>query len=267
MPISFDFDEYHGEMLPVRMFGLQAALGVFWWILLWFLYIGTNNSDELSQAPILWMWKNLTHSTKGWLCAAYFTNFFLYGFVSGVEFLGYMWMVGGDGTLLAEYAYPWGFWITLCLYWVPPFLFMMQLVNPPSNGGIEVELDADTYVMDYFGLFFGFLLWIVMVLFKAFFTADTVDYARHVVKQCVCQEAHMPKNASAEQRMLSEDYARDMCEEKCGMPEMVCGLDRAGFESYNDYKSACRAARSGGWKKTAEPEPTTPVETPAADGW
>lgn len=96
-------EEDKGDLVPIRMIGLQAFIGTFWWVLLMFLYIGTHNSDELSQSPFLWMWKNMNNNRLGWIAAAYLANFFIYGLISGTELLGYMWMGDGDGTLLAMF--------------------------------------------------------------------------------------------------------------------------------------------------------------------
>lgn len=131
-----ELEDDKGDMLPVRLIGLQAFLGTFWWGMLWFIYIGTHNSDELSQIPFLWMWKNLNNNRMGWLCAAYFFNFFIFGIISGTELLGYMWMQEGDGTLLGNWLMPWGYWLSPFTMWIPPFLAMLQLTVVEGNGGI-----------------------------------------------------------------------------------------------------------------------------------
>ena len=118
--------------------------------------------------------------------------------------------------------------------------------------------------MDWFILFFGFILWAIHSEMHIMYAEDAQHYAQHIVKQCVCHEAHIPKGATLAQKMAAEDYARDMCEEKCGMPEMKCGLDRASYETYADYKKQCRAARKGA---AAEEPALTKVNTPAEDGW
>merc|ERR1712093_873624 len=108
----------------------------------------------------------------GWLAWAYFANFWIYGITIGVEMYGYMRMMDGDGTLLAKWLRPWGFWFTILMFWIPPWIAMMQLVLPEADGGIASKEDGDSYNQTWFHMFFGYVLWITHSLF-------------HVVKQCV----------------------------------------------------------------------------------
>lgn len=256
--------EQAAQDVAISMIEQSTFIGVFWWVLLCFLYIGTHNSDELSQKPFLWMWKNLNSNRMGWLAAAYMTNFVLYGVIIGTEFVGLEWMKMGDGTLLAFWLKPWAYWLSMTMLWGPPFLAMMQLTLTLGQGGIESDQDAETYDMDWFFMFWGYVGWIYQMVIHIMFAEDAQKYASHVVKQCVCHEAHVKKGATLAERMAAEDYARDRCEEKCGMPEMTCGIARSEGESYADYKKKCRGARKG-----AEPA-LTKVASPSAsadDGW
>lgn len=115
--------------------------------------------------------------------------------------------------------------------------------------------------MDWFFMLWGYALWIFISLVKIFYAEAAQDYALTIVKSCVCHEAHIPKGATLAEKMKAEDYARDRCEEQCGMPEMVCSLDRKSYSTYADYKKQCRADRDG-----SAPPPTTPVDKPS-EGW
>lgn len=119
--------------------------------------------------------------------------------------------------------------------------------------------------MDWFMMIIGYSLWIFIGMTHIFYAEEAAQYAGQFVKQCICDAAHIKKGATLAEKFAAEDYARDQCEEKCGMPEMKCGLDRKDY-TYAEYKKQCRAARDG-----AEPA-TTEVASPAAtstsdDGW
>jgi len=93
------------------------------------------------EPPLAWFWTNLTSVTLGWTAASYLTYFFVYAFVSVVEFGSWCAYISGDAWWLGHWARV-ATWGSLILYVLPPIFSMLNLVLPAANGGIATSTDA-----------------------------------------------------------------------------------------------------------------------------
>ena len=121
---------------PAMMLGLQALLGTVWWIVTFFVYIGTNATDQLSpKSPIVWFWKNLDNTTLGWVAASYFATFIAYLVVSFMELLAWLVYVFGHPQWMMIWTPIFGYWGSLIVYIIPWGFALLHLDDPNSGTG------------------------------------------------------------------------------------------------------------------------------------
>lgn len=131
-----------------------------------FVYISNTASEDLKNdagqatVPIAWMWNGVYNVSYGWTAAAYLSNFFVYGLVSGAELVAWIMYMVGYNEFLGWWAPSYGWYGSVYLGLLPILFASFQLGFSGVTGGLDGNESVEFGRNAVFLLAMGVIMWI-----------------------------------------------------------------------------------------------------------
>jgi len=156
----------------------------------WFIYIENDvplmDTTGVKTVPLGWFWWMLGSVRYGWTAASYFSAFFLYAIVSGVEFVAWWFYIAGQTAWFGSWVSSVGWWGSV-LGLVLPWLFaVFQLSFPTTSGGLP-SVGAEFGNNAIFLIVVNLFVWIVSAVLHVIMTPRLLCHINSkplIIKKC-----------------------------------------------------------------------------------
>ena len=133
--------------------------------------------------------------------------FFAYGFVSGGELAAWIMLQMGNPRMALFWVPIVGYYGTMFLYVLPPFLGLLHIMLSASSGGLDGESNVAHYTNDLIlGAIIGSVIWIGTALIHWLFTER---FLAHVETFIEVEDAEGAEDAEDDEGDQKSDEKKD----------------------------------------------------------
>jgi len=125
-----------GDYWPGLVLGINATWGTVWWLVSWFVFVKNAPEDSQLQSrtsqdvlPIGFFWDRFTEDGGNfvYLALSQLTTFAGFLIISVIEFIAWLFYLGGDGEFYSVWVNIVGYWGSITIYLLPAVFSVLQI--------------------------------------------------------------------------------------------------------------------------------------------